>query len=81
MLGAAPQVGPFSLLVARPYGFLDVGLDYQATFSPLLSLFGLFTTCYVDNENYYNGKYNETTSTANCLVVTSSLSLKDLKGI
>ena len=30
MLGAAPRVGPFSLLVARPYSFLDVGLDFQA---------------------------------------------------
>ena len=30
MLGAAPGVGPFSLLVARPYSFLDVALDIQA---------------------------------------------------
>ena len=30
MLGSAPRVGPFSLLVARPYSFLDVGLDFQA---------------------------------------------------
>jgi hypothetical protein len=30
MLGAAPRVGPFSLLVARPYSFLDAGLDVQA---------------------------------------------------
>ena len=28
ILGAAPRVGPFSLLVARPYSFLDVGLDF-----------------------------------------------------
>jgi hypothetical protein len=26
----APRVGPFSFLVARPYSFLDVGLDFQA---------------------------------------------------
>ena len=30
MLGTAPRLGPFSLLVARPYSFLDVGLDFQA---------------------------------------------------
>jgi hypothetical protein len=30
MRGAVPRVGPFSLLVARPYSFLDVGLDFQA---------------------------------------------------
>ena len=29
MLGAARRVGPFSLLVAGPYSFLDVGLDFQ----------------------------------------------------
>ena len=34
MLGAAPRVGPFSLLVARPYSFLDVGLDFQANELP-----------------------------------------------
>ena len=27
--GAAPRVEPFTLLVARPYNFLDVGLDFQ----------------------------------------------------
>ena len=30
MLGSAPQVGPFSLLVARPHSSLDVALDLQA---------------------------------------------------
>ena len=30
MLGASPRVGSFSLLVARPYSFIDVGLDFQA---------------------------------------------------
>ena len=30
-LDATPQVGPFSVLVARPYSFLNVGLDFQAT--------------------------------------------------
>ena len=30
MLGAAPRVGPLSLLVARPYCFLDLGLVFQA---------------------------------------------------
>ena len=30
MLDASPRVGPFSLIVARPYSFLDVGLDFQA---------------------------------------------------
>ena len=31
MLGSIPPVGPFLLLVARPYSFVDVGLDSQAT--------------------------------------------------
>ena len=30
MLGAARRAGTFSLLVARPYSFLDVALDFQA---------------------------------------------------
>ena len=30
-LGAAPRVGPFPLLVARPDSFLDVGLDFQVS--------------------------------------------------
>ena len=33
MLCATPRVGPFSLLVARPYSFLDVDLDFQANVS------------------------------------------------
>ena len=31
MLGAAPGVGPLSVMVARPYSSLDVALDSQAT--------------------------------------------------
>ena len=30
MLGATPRVGLLSLLVAKPYSFLDVGLDFKA---------------------------------------------------
>ena len=30
MLGATPRVGPFSLLIARPYSFQAMGLDFQA---------------------------------------------------
>ena len=29
---ATPRVGPFSLLVAVPYSFLDVGLDFHVWF-------------------------------------------------
>ena len=30
-LGAAPRAGPFTLLVARPHSYLDVGLEFKTT--------------------------------------------------
>ena len=58
MLGAAPQVGPFSLLAARPHSFLDVGLDFQATrkdeVNTILKLYAL-TCC---TAVWYGQKYH-----------------------